>query len=197
MVWPFLYPVKTQEGPRWCVDSGEGKLPKRRRWKFQSKTAAERKAAELRGVWESYGRSGFMSDVDRADVLAARAKLAEFQLANTRLVEAVDFYILHKKPHGGDVTLQELFDKLIVERELSPRPPSPSYRRSLDEILGPWLKDKGTRMVIGFTFSSHPQSRSGWLVDVDTTDAGCPSRAAGRPGSAGLTGARDGFRLAA
>ena len=137
MVWPFLYPVKTQEGPRWCVDSGEGKLPKRRRWKFQSKTAAERKAAELRGVWESYGRSGFMSDVDRADVLAARAKLAEFQLANTRLVEAVDFYILHKKPHGGDVTLQELFDKLIVERELSPRPPSPSYRRSLDEILGP------------------------------------------------------------
>ena len=80
-------------------------------------------------MWESYGRSGFMSDVDRADVLAARAKLAEFQLANTCLAEAVDFYILHKKPHGGDVTLEELFDKLIVERELSPRPPSPSYRR--------------------------------------------------------------------
>ena len=48
----------------------------------------------------------------------------------------------------------------------------------------------------GSTFSSHPLSRSGY-VDVDTTDAGCPSLAEGRPGSAGLTGARDGYSLAA
>ena len=51
-------------------------------------------------------------------------------------------------------------------------------------------------LVSGFTFSSHPLCRSGW-VNVYTPDAGCPSLAEGRPGSAGLTGARDGFKLAA
>ena len=53
------------------------------------------------------------------------------------------------------------------------------------------------RRVIGSGFSSHPQSRSGWLYDVDTTDAGCPSLAEGRPGAAGLSGARDGYKFAA
>ena len=49
----------------------------------------------------------------------------------------------------------------------------------------------------GSTFSIRVQGRSGRLVNVDTTDAGCPSLAEGRHGSAGLTGARDGCKLAA
>ena len=49
----------------------------------------------------------------------------------------------------------------------------------------------------GSTFSSHPQSRSGWLIDADMADAGCPSLAEERPGSAGLNRARDGDRFAA
>ncbi len=51
--------------------------------------------------------------------------------------------------------------------------------------------------VSGSTFSIRVQGRSGRLVNVDTTDAGCPSLAEGRHGSAGLTGARDGCKLAA
>jgi len=46
-----------------------------------------------------------------------------------------------------------------------------------------------------FSSSSLPQSRSGWLYDVDTTDAGCPSLPEERPGSAGLTAARNGDKF--
>ncbi len=67
-----------------------------------------------------------------------------------------------------------------------------------EELLTKLTSAKHKLMELsGSLYSSHPQSRSGWLVDVDVTDAGCPALAEGRPGSAGLTGARAGSKLAA
>jgi hypothetical protein len=99
--WPWLYQVNTQEGPRWRVDTGTGNAKPRKRYTFPSRKHAERKQAELARIYADYGRSGFMTDEDRADVLSARRKLREAKLPAT-LAEVTNFHLLHKKPHGGD-----------------------------------------------------------------------------------------------
>jgi integrase len=135
MGWPY---INRLPGGRWQVDTGLHRLPKRWRYNFASRAAAETKRSELATLYADYGRKGFMSDEDRADVLAARAALQKVGL-QASLSEVTAFFIAHKRPNGGDILASTLFERMLLEKKAKARPISAAYERGLREILGPFL----------------------------------------------------------
>ena len=98
--------VKGQKYTYWLVDCGnvDGL---RKRHTFRTKKAAEKKAEEIRRDQARIGKVALrMSDEQKMEA----AKAYDLLNGSGSLVEAVEFYVAHTSPDGGQVTVQELLD---------------------------------------------------------------------------------------
>jgi len=106
------------KGPRWEVDCGmiEGK---RLRKFFLTRQAADTFADEQWNKLRSHGETSVaLTETDRILFQAARDQLAS---VGATITQAVQFYLSHHKPLRDPISLRELLDKAVVEKELAGR----------------------------------------------------------------------------
>jgi integrase len=119
--WPTIRPCYRPDGitiKSWMVDSGVpiGDPGKRIQKRHLTEEAAKAHAERIRTLYSNAGHSGFkISDREREDAKDAMSKLAKAGLQST-LSEVADFFIRHRKPHAGNLTLSKLCEKYIENR---------------------------------------------------------------------------------
>jgi integrase len=121
------------------VDTGT-LVGKRQRWKFETRGEAESKQAQIANLFSEQGRAGFFSDEERADIHAARSILRGKGL-NVSLADVCREYAERHRPEKGDLTAQQIFDRLMAAKNKHPKELSESYLRSIEDVLEPWLAD--------------------------------------------------------
>jgi len=98
------------------VDSGVPINGKRIQKRHLTEEAARGEAEKIRIQYNNSGHSAFtISDREREDAKDAMSKLAKAGLQST-LSEVADFFIRHRKPHAGNLTLSKLCEKYIENR---------------------------------------------------------------------------------
>lgn len=106
------------------LDSGIPINGKRVQRVFPTLASAESYAAQLRATHANAGVAGFkITDIQREDARAALDALADAG-CNVTLQDAVSFYLLHNRPPAGCITLENLREKFLENREqagLKPR----------------------------------------------------------------------------
>lgn len=98
------------------VDSGVPINGKRIQKRHLTEEAARGEAEKIRIQYNNSGHLAFtISDRERVDAKDAMSKLAKAGLQST-LSEVADFFIRHRKPHAGNLTLSKLCEKYIENR---------------------------------------------------------------------------------
>lgn len=140
MSWPHVY--KRKDG-RWDVDTGL-KIKPRRRQICETLADVELVKADWQAEFRRGGSDHTLSPHQRHDAFQALA-LLERSRAKESLSDAVAWFIKHRYPDGGDLTVQELADRfveakrtaMVVEKGTQERRPrySRPYLSSLTKIL--------------------------------------------------------------
>lgn len=108
MKWPYL--VKQKDG-RILVDTGT-KVTPRRRQLVENEAAAHEVQALWRTEFSLGGKDATLSPKQRLDAVQAIGLLAEKEV-NATLSEATAYFLKHRYPHGGDITLQTLAELFV------------------------------------------------------------------------------------
>ncbi len=111
MKWPYI--SKRKDG-RWLVDTGTKVTPRRRQI-----CESEDEAKVLRSDWqEEFKRGGSnhtLSPAQRHDALQALSLMEKAKVRET-LSEAIHYFLKHRYPQGGDLTVLELTDHFIAHK---------------------------------------------------------------------------------
>ena len=127
--WPYVYQKK--DG-RWVCDTGEGKVGKRRRAFFQSQSEADDQATTWKKEYAQGGSVAFMKDDQRLDAINA-IKLFEARSVPRALAVAAQYYLDHKFPIGGNLTVSKALDAYLAEKEFD-RDLTQVYRYSFNRL---------------------------------------------------------------
>jgi integrase len=116
MKWPYV--MKREDG-RWLVDTGTKITPRRRKI-----CESEDEVRQVRLDWQEEvrqgGRQHTLSADQRHDALQA-ISLLEKANVNDTLSTAIQYYLKHRYPHGGDLTVQELVEHFIAAKRAATR----------------------------------------------------------------------------
>jgi len=117
--WPKIRTRRRQNGSSsFMVDSGGSINGKRIQRTFPTRDAAESYAAHLRAVHANSGNSAFkITDHQREDAAAALDALVKADCREVSLHDAVKFYVLHHRPAGGNITLENVREKFLENRQ--------------------------------------------------------------------------------
>lgn len=103
-------------GARFVVDCGKIEGKRVRRF-FRRRTEAEEFAAEMREKLRRHGETAVaFSHEDRVRFQAAAARLEQ---AGATIEQAVDFFLSQHRPLKASLTLGELLDRAVLEKELA------------------------------------------------------------------------------
>lgn len=116
MKWPYVYPRK--DG-RWDVDTGT-KITPRRRKICESQLEVDQVRADWQAEVKRGGSQHSLSAEQRHDALQALS-LMEKERVRDSLSTAVQYYLKHRYPHGGDLTVEELVEHFIATKRAAVR----------------------------------------------------------------------------
>lgn len=111
MKWPYVYPRK--DG-RWDVDTGT-KITPRRRQICESEDEVAKVRADWLAEFKRGGSQHTLSAEQRHDALQALS-LMEKKRVRDSLSTAVQYYLKHRYPQGGDLTVRELAEHFIATK---------------------------------------------------------------------------------
>ena len=112
--WPTIRKrINTAGTVSWCVDPGK-RLGKRERFFFLSEAEAKAKAQALRVRLANEGKSSAaLSDRERDDAAECFRRLRPLSVG---IIEAVDFYLAHAKPSGGERTVRQIVTEFLAAK---------------------------------------------------------------------------------
>ena len=113
-VWPTIRKrINTAGTVSWCVDPGK-RLGKRERFFFSTEVEAKTKAEQLRLRFRKEGESSAqLSDRERDDAAECLRRLRPL---GAGLIEAVDFYLAHARPEGGERTVHQVIAEFMTAK---------------------------------------------------------------------------------
>lgn len=112
--WPTIRErINTAGTVSWCVDPGK-RLGKRERFFFLTETEAKAKAHALRARLANEGKSSAaLSDRERDDAAECFRRLRPL---GAGIIEAVEFYLAHAKPSGGERTVNQTITEFLAAK---------------------------------------------------------------------------------
>jgi len=116
MKWPYVYP---REDGRWDVDTGT-KITPRRRKICESQDEVDAVRADWQAEFKRGGSHHTLSADERHDALQARSLLDKANVHDS-LSTAVQYYLKHRYPNGGDLTVKQLVEHFIAAKRAATR----------------------------------------------------------------------------
>ena len=131
-VWPTIRKrINTAGTVSWCVDPGK-RLGKRERFFFLTEVEAKTKAEQLRNRFYEEGKSSAqLSDRERDDAAECLRRLRPH---GVDLIEAVQFYLAHARPAGGERTVHQVVTEFMTAKRNAGR--KDSYLDIQNYVLG-------------------------------------------------------------